>query len=108
MQALDLDVENGVGVDLHPGFLLQIGAQGLLILVLDVQQAAQSVRIVLELQQLFQLPRVLLPAGADLLGDEGGQLWVAVHEPPAESDAVCLVVKLLRIDLSERLELGLL
>ena len=69
--------------------------------MLDVQQAAQGVLVVLELEQLFQLCRVLFPAGADLFRDKGGQGGVAVHQPPAEGDAVGLVVELLRVQLGK-------
>ena len=106
VQALDLDVENGVGVRLYPGLLLQVPAQGLLVFVLDGHQVLQRLLILLEGQQLLKLCRVLLPAGADLLGDPLGQQGVAVDEPPPVGDAVCLVVELLRVDLGKGLELG--
>ena len=107
-QPLDLDVEDGILLQRHPLPLLEGLAQGPLLLLLDGEQLLQGRGVVLVGQQPFQLGGVLLPARADFPRDPLAQLRVAVQQPPAEGDAVCLVVELLRVQLGKGLQLGLL
>ena len=108
VQPLDLDVEDGILLQRHTLPLLEGLAQGPLLLLLDGKQLLQGRCVVLVGQQPFQLGGVLLPARADFPRDPLAQLRVAVQQPPAEGDAVCLVVELLRVQLGKGLQLGLL
>ena len=99
VQALDLDVVDRIRVDgdAHP--LLNLLCQRRFVLLLDGVQPFQH-RIVGEVGgQALQLHRILFPAVADQLGDKAGEGRIAEHQPPAEGDAVGLVVEPLRIEL---------
>ena len=108
MQALGLDVEHGVGVDGHALGALQPVGQRLLVVSLHLGEALQHVHVVFVGQQLFQLSGILAEAGADELLDQAGQGGVALQQPAAEGDAVCLIVEFLGVQLVETVQLGVL
>ena len=108
VQALDLDVKDGILVHFHPLALAQQGLELALVVLLDFQQAGQAVRVVGKGQQLFQLGGVAGPAVADPLGDPVGQGGVADFQPTAEGDAVGLVVELFGVEVVEGLQLAAL
>ena len=106
VQALDLDVKDGVFVHFHPLALAQQGLQLALVVLLDLQQAGKALRVVGKGQQLLQPGGVPGPAVPDPLGDPVGQGGVAGFQPAAEGDAVGLVVELFRVQVVEGLQLA--
>ncbi len=108
MQALCLDVENGVGIDGDTLVGCKPCGKLLLLLLLDRVDPGQNFRILAVCEELLQLVCILDPALADLSADEGREFRIAHPDPSAERDAVCLVVELLRIDLIERRQLRVL
>ena len=106
VQPLDLDVEDGVFVHLHPLPAAQQGGQAALVLPFDFQQAGKAVRVVGEGQQLFQPGGVALPVRPDPRGDPVREGGVAGFQPAAEGDAVGLVVELCGVEVVEGLELA--
>ena len=104
VQALDLHVEDAVGVDLGPADAGDVVGQADLVVPLDGGELLQESGVVGKGGQLLQLGGVLDEAGADLLGDEGGQLGVGLTEPAAVGDAVGDVGELLGHDAVEVVE----
>ena len=105
VEALDLDVKDGLGVHLHVLALLQDLGQLLLVVVLDVQHGAEHLGVPDEGGEVLQLAGVPTPLVADAVVNEGGQTGVAHLQPAAEGDAVGLVVELIAVHVGERLEL---
>ena len=105
VQPLDLDVQDAVGVDIRPP-APQPAGQRPLVLLLHGQQPLQEGAVLLVLQQVFQQPGVPLPLRPDGLGNQAGQGGIAAHQPPAEGDAVGLVVELFGIEHIEGVQLG--
>ena len=108
VQALDLHVIDGLGVNLVALIFFKPCGELVFFRVLPVQDALQESLILRVRNKLLKLSGVRLPALADLLGDQLCQLRVALDDPSAESDAVGLVVELLGIELVEIVELCLL
>ena len=107
MQPLDLDVQYAVGIDGRPPFLQPLGQHGL-VFRFDIQQLFQECAVILMVQQSFQLPGIPFPIRANGLRDQVGQSGVAAHQPPAEGNAVGLVVELLWIQHIKGVQLGVL
>lgn len=104
VDALDLDVEHGGGVDAYSVVTLQHGCQAQLVLLLHRHNGALEVRIggpALELLQLFQMHG---PVFSDLLADEVGQAGVAEQQPTTGSDAIGLILESFGEHLKEVLE----
>ena len=108
VQALDLYVIYGLGIHHVTLILLKPCGKFVLLCIFPVQDALQECRILCIGKELLKLLCVCLPLLADLLGDQFGQLRIALHDPSAESDAIGLVVELLGIELVEIVELGIL
>jgi len=108
VKPLDLDIENGVIVDLDTLGSEKILFQNLLVGMFDSLNLMESFLVIYKFSQFFKLRRIQLVAAADPRCDPVGQKMVAVKEPPPEGDAVGLVVELLRVDLIELAELILL
>ena len=98
VQALDLDVEDGVRVDLHALASGHPGSEVHLVGVLDLRQAVQDGLVcgVGVLSQDGQVPHPLVRAG-DLV-QQGGQTRVALAQPAARGHAIGLVVEALGPD----------
>ena len=95
MEALYLNVEDGVGVDDQTGLSLNVGGQALLVGALGGTHGLEELSVVLELFELFQLKGVLEPAVANGLGHELGIGGVGLGKETTVRDAVGLVVELL-------------
>ena len=98
VEALDLDVENGVGVDLDPLALPHPRGEVDLVGALDLGEALQH-RVRVGVGEVPQDRQIAHPGvGTGDLVEQGGQAGVALLEPPARSDAVGLVVEALGPD----------
>ena len=95
MEALHLNVEDGVGVDDQTGLGLNVGGQTLLVGALGGAHGLQELGVVLKLLELLQLKGVLQPAVANGLGHELGVGGVGLGKEATVRDAVGLVVELL-------------
>ena len=95
MEALYLNIEDGVGVDDQTGLGLNVGGQALLVGALGGTHGLEELGVVLELFELFQLKGVLQPAIANGLGHELGIGGVGLGKEATVRDAVGLVVELL-------------
>ena len=95
MEALNLNIEDGVGVNDQTGLGLNVGGQALLVGALGGTHGLQELGVVLKLLELLQLKGVLEPAVANGLGHELGVGWVGLGKEAAVRDAVGLVVELL-------------
>ena len=105
MQTLDLDIVNGIVIQHDSLCFCKIIFQLGLSAVLDIKQALQNGSVIDKRAELLQLHRILLKARSDQGFNQICQLVVAVQQPAAEGNAVCLIVELLRIDLVEVVEL---
>ena len=107
VDALDLDVDNGVGGDRHALLECHELAHDGLGLDLGGSQAIENVLVVSELGELAQVAGGA-PIGADHVVEQAGERGVGTMDPTAEGDAVGLVGKLFGINLVERVKLGVL
>ncbi len=108
MKPFYLDIQDGVIVDLNALGPQKIVFQELLVLMFDGLNLPQSLLIVHKAPQLLKFHGIQLIPVADPGGNPVRQQMVAVEKPPPESDAVGLIVKFLRIDLIEFVQLILL
>ena len=95
MEALYLDIEDGVGVNDQTGLGLDVGGQTLLVGALGSAHGLQELGVVLELLELLQLKGVLEPAVTNSLGHKLGVGGVGLGKEATVRDAVGLVVELL-------------
>ena len=95
MEALYLNIEDGVGIDDQTGLGLNVGSQVLLVGALGGTHGFQELGVVLKLLELLQLKGVLQPAVANGLGHEFGIGGVGLGKEATVRDAVGLVVELL-------------
>ena len=95
MEALNLNIEDGVGVNDQTGLGLNVGSQTLLVGALGGTNGLQELGVVLKLLELLQLKGVLEPAVANGLGHELGVGGVGLGKEATVRDAVGLVVELL-------------
>ena len=105
VQALDLHVEDGVGVHHVALDLLQVGGQALFVAALDLAHLLQHLGVVPVLHQVRELAGVVDIVGADQVGDQAGQLGVGLVEPPPVGDAVgdvCKLLGLLHVEVVEQ------
>ena len=72
MEALNLNIEDGVGVDDQTGLGLDVGGQTLLVGALGGAHGLQELGVVLVFLELLKLKGVLQPAVANGLGHELG------------------------------------
>ena len=101
VQALDLDVEERLGVHLHAGALLDEGGEAALGRELHRAPLLLELRVVRQRLQFAELVEVAQPAVADAVGDELGEGRIADGHEPARGDAVGDVAELLRPELGE-------
>ncbi len=94
VQALDLHVEKGVGVDDDTAFPVDDLGEIDLVGVLDGHEGVLKAGVVGELFESTQLFLVLDPAVAELGGDQFREAGVGGLKPAAGGDAVGLVVEL--------------
>eukprot|EP00047_Mylnosiga_fluctuans_P003292 m.228426 g.228426 ORF g.228426 m.228426 type:complete len:867 (+) comp11740_c0_seq1:45-2645(+) len=108
VQALDLDVEERVRVDLDAVLLGQVLGKLLLVDQLCIDDVGKELGVVSQRAQRGKLVQVLDPRLANALGDERGEGHVALQQPAARRDAVGLILELLGPQLEEVLERGVL
>ena len=97
MDALDLDVEDHVGIDEDAAVRVDEIGEVALPLALDLRKLGQERFVRHMVVEARKLRRLLLPAVADRLVDEVRKLGVRGDEPATVRDAVRLVVELLWI-----------
>ena len=107
METFHLDIKDRVRADLDPLRLLQVSCEFFFISVLDLKEPVQDFIVVFECKQLPEFIGVLFISLPDRLVQESGETRIAVQQPPAERNAVCLIIELLRIDLIEVVQLGI-
>jgi hypothetical protein len=89
MDPLDLNVEQGIAVDLAALSFFDIVGQTLFVGQLAVVERALEFDIVCVLLEAFEEHAVgQIIVGAERLGDQGRQAGVGLQEPSSESDAV--------------------
>ena len=88
VQALDLDVEEGVGRNQDPALALDLRGEEHLVLPLDRHELRLEGRLIGPFLELAELVEVAHPAVANLARDEGGEAEIAGAEPAARRDAV--------------------
>ena len=95
MEALHLNIKDGVGVDGQTGLGLNVGGQTLLVGALGGTHGLQELGVVLKLFEFLEFKGVLEPAVANGLGDELGVGGVGLGKEATVRNAVGLVVELL-------------
>ena len=107
VDALDLDVDDGVGGNGHALLERHELAHDDLGLDLGGGQALKNVLVVGELGEFAQIAGAA-PVGANHIVEQAGERGIGPMDPAAEGDAVGLVGELLGIDLVKRMKLGVL
>ena len=102
VDALDLHVEDGVGIDHDSGLVADGAGQLQLVLALDLLERGAKFRIFgprLQVAQTAQVgdPLLLVEGVADQVGQPG----IGLHQPAPRSHAVGLVIEFLRPHLGE-------
>ena len=108
VEPLDLDVENGVGVDFNPLGFLQVNGQVLLAGILDGQKTVKDLDVFQKpaVVQRFQAVRIFLETVSDQIFNVSGQAGIAVEQPAAEGNSVGLIIKFLRVQLVKMAQFG--
>ena len=102
MDALDLDVEDAVRIDIDAIVLFDVLRESFLAQVLDGAELLEERLILYVVVEQVELLRMTMPAAAaDGRIDEVRELRVCAHEPAAVRDAVRLVVEHARVVLVE-------
>ena len=101
MHTLDLDIIDGIRENLHTLMLFNIRSERFLLVKLDLRDSVQYSFVIPVSHELIKLHCILFKAISDSLLQQLCQLSVAGHQPSAEGDAVCLIVKFFRIDTVE-------
>ena len=99
MQTLDLNIIDGLFVQLDSLRLFQVFGKLMLILFLDLQKAFQNCLVIFISKQFFQFHGILFKSVTDAFFQQFHQTRIAVQEPAAECDTVGLIVKFFRINL---------
>ena len=94
VQALDLNVKDGIGIHHGAIRLFEIAGRALLVLALDLLQLPQRRAVVRQRQQLFQLGRVGQVPAADMLFQKSREAGIGLGNPAAVGNAVGDVGKL--------------
>ena len=108
VETLRLDVEHRARVHRHALGPAEPVGQCFLIFCLHFAELLEHRGVICEVKQLLELGRILAEARADVLLEHRGEARIALQEPATEGDAVCLIIKLLRVELVEVMELGVL
>ena len=88
VQSLDLHIEERIGADADAAAILNDLGEAHFVAAFDVVEALLEGAVGGEFFEAAELRGVFEPAGADGLGDEGGELRIAHIEPAAEGDAI--------------------
>ena len=103
-----LNIKDRIRAHFQSLSLAQVSAEVFFVLVFDLKQLIKNFVIIFVRQKFLKLCGVFLVSLSDRLVQQGGQTRIAVDEPAAECDSVCLVVELLRINLVEVVQLRVL
>mmetsp|Transcript_25034 Transcript_25034/g.45315 ORF Transcript_25034/g.45315 Transcript_25034/m.45315 type:complete len:668 (-) Transcript_25034:335-2338(-) len=105
VDALDLDVEEGIQIDVIAVQLLDDRSQLGFVLLLDGRPLLMKRLVVRELLKLADLGRLVDPGiGSKSLSDERRQIRIAVGQPPTGGDPIRLVLELGREELVKVVE----
>ena len=105
VQTLDLNIVNGIVIQHDSLRFCKVIFQFGLSAALDIEQTLQHGSVIDKRAELLQFHRIFLKSRSYQGFNQICQLVVAVQQPAAEGDAVCLIVELLRINLVEVVEL---
>ncbi len=94
VQALYLNVENAVKVELNARRLFNELRKTLLVFSLDLTQSFENGLVVCEYLELDKLRGVLLETVAYALSEQIGKTLIALEQPAAVCDTVCDVLEL--------------
>ena len=108
METFYLNIEDRIFIQIHVLGLFHKLLKLQFFLHFDLGQLLQHLFIIFISQEFLQLICILLKSRSDKGLYISSQFPVAVQEPAAESNTVCLVVELLRIDLIEVVQLCIL
>ena len=100
MQALDLDIENGIRVDAHAVLVLDESGEALLVLALDGHEVRKHLFVILIWQELLECAGIPQEVAADELLEIIRQQRIGLAQPTAIGDAVRHVQEALRRDLT--------
>ena len=103
-----LNIKDRIRAHFQSLSLAQVSAEVFFVLVLDLKQLVKNFVIIFVRQKFLKLCGIFLIPFSDCLVQQGSQTRIAVDEPAAECDSVCLVVELLRINLVEVVQLRVL
>ena len=98
MDALDLDIEHRIRIDVQSTVFFEKRSSLYLALSLDFGEVFKKSRIFRKGSQPGYLAIVGNPSIADSLADFLGQGWVCIEQPSSLRDAVRLVIELVGID----------
>ena len=107
MHSLDLDIKNSVGIQFYPFMLCDISHQLLLLFPLNGGNCIQNSLIITISKQFLQFTGILLKSIPNGVGQKLCQFPVTGKQPSAESDAICLVIKFVRINLIKMMKFRL-
>ena len=105
VDALDLDVEHGIRVQLHAVVPLNVSRKALAAQMLDLHELLEEVLILNMIMQAVHLLRVPMPfMTAENIINQRSKFRICAHQPAAMRDAVGLIVKFARRIIVEILE----
>ncbi len=108
VNALDMDVEHGLPIDLDAQVLVDEGGQALFVVLLDGAEGAAEGSVVRQRGKALQLVQIGDPVLADVFADQCRQPGIDMMQPAPRGDAVGLVDDLAGIEAVEIGEDGLL
>ena len=95
MQTLNLDVEDGMHIDINLIVVFDVFGEFLLVLEFDLVHLFEDRFIIRVFFKGFDLGHIFDPFIADLGRDEFSEFWIGVDEPSSMSDTIGLVIELL-------------
>ena len=95
VDALDEDVEEGVGIDGDRERVVNVGGEAFLVVVLDGAPLRGEVRIFNQRLELAELFEIVNPALSEARGQQASQTRVAKDHPAARRDAIGFVAEFL-------------
>ena len=106
VKSLNLDIENGVRVNLYTVVLQNIFRQTLFVLELDVHKLLLRFFVICINSQFLDLGQICDPVRTNVVGYPVCQKLISVKQETSLGDTVCLIVEFLRhhfIEISQRL-----
>jgi len=106
MKTFYLYIDDGIFIQRDILCLIQELFEIQFAVVFDLLKFCKNLLVVFVFKQFFQLVGIFFESRSDQALNILCQFTVAVQQPAAESDSVCLVVEFLRINIIERFQLG--